>query len=167
MKPERPRLFGESSLDSFVRDYTRLGPFKTTTRLYDCYQRNWRPEQKAPKGPPKLVLTAVYNNLRLFFMVIRTDTTHMNDNCYDLNIKKKMLERGGIGWMVILKGRHADTRQMDSRPRRLLEECPIVSSFSACHALSSFYFLVSGFVSSQFKKKRPLAAQQETLLCQG
>lgn len=67
-----------------------------------------------------------------------------------------MLERGGKGCMVILKGRHADTRQMDSWLWRLLEECPIVSSFSACHALSSFYFLVSGFVSSQFKKGRSL-----------
>lgn len=41
---------------------------------------------------------------------------------------------------------------MDECPWRLLEECPIVSSFSMCHAPSSFYFLVSSFVSSSFEK---------------
>lgn len=40
---------------------------------------------------------------------------------------------------------------MDDWPSRLLEECPIASSFLVCHALSSFYFLVSSFVSSQFE----------------
>lgn len=90
-------------------------------------------------------------------MAVRTDahsnTTHMNDNRYKTQYQKMMLEHGGKGYMIItFKGRHADTRQMDDWPRRLLEECPIVSSFSVCHALSSFYFLVSSFVSSQSEK---------------
>lgn len=43
-------------------------------------------------------------------------------------------------------------RQMDEYPWRLLEECLIISSFLVCHTLSSFHFLVSSFVSSQFEK---------------